>query len=420
MSNAQSPTSFAWPREPKSGKPIRRMSYRAWLEAQGRKVPDGSANIYVRYDGSYEVGLRDSSGVMRWYGPYDTVAHAKRLRDEKRVKRDRGEPEPANRSMTFGEVADKYEATHVATLRHNSKVTNRSALRHLRTAFGHRRMSGIDRAALRAYIAERTHLAGWTLATHRSALSGCFRFARDELSLPVSMPQVAWPERADGGMRILNDAEIGYIIECAPEDHRLYFATVAQTGARKSEVLGITYADLREGAIRIERQHGRHSGKREPLKNSRKRYAERTVTVSPALVKALRSRQLDLGAGEHDRVFADTEYNAVDRAWQKARKAAGFGAVEHEDEVITPAVRLHDLRHSHVSSLIADGWSVDRIAARVGDSIATVLEVYSHLFDAARHAETERDELSARYDGMLLQPAEILRNPAEIVPDASN
>jgi integrase len=395
--------SFTWPREPKSGKPARRMSYRAHLEAEGRKVPDGVANLYVRYDGKYEVGLRDASSVLKWYGPFDTVAHAKRVRDEKRVKRDRGEPEPAKRNVTFNEAADGYEAAHLPTLRTNSRVTNRSALRHLRDAFGTRRLAAIDRAALRTYIAERGHLAGWTLASHRSALSGVFRYAREDLGLPVVSPtsQVTWPERDSGGMRILNDAQLGYLLERAPDDHRLYVAVLAQTGMRKSEALGLTHADLREGAIRVERQRGRHDGRRAPLKNSRKRHAERTVTVSPALVRALRLRQLNLGAGEHEWIFADTDYNAVDRAWRKARDAAGFGSVEHDGEVIEPAVRLHDLRHSHVSSLIADGWSVDRIAARIGDSIATVLEVYAHLFDAARHADAERDELAARYDEMI-------------------
>ena len=211
------------------------------------------------------------------------------------------------------------------------------------------------------------------------------------------------PERNAGGMRIVNDAQLGYLMEKAPADHHLYFAVLAQTGMRKSEALGLTYADLEgDGArIRVERQRSRHDGKRADLKNSRKKHARRSVTVSPALIKALKLRRIEHGAGEHDWIFADTDYHRADRAWQATRKAGGFDAVEHDGQVIEPAMRLHDLRHSHVSSLIDAGWAPARVAARIGDSIATVLDVYAHLFDAARHADAERDELAARYDGML-------------------
>jgi hypothetical protein len=49
---------------------------------------------------------------------------------------------------------------------------------------------------------------------------------------------------------------------------------------------------------------------------------------------------------------------------------------------------IHDLRHTHVSGLIADGWDVAEIAARIGDSIETTLRVYSHAFDARRRGSS--------------------------------
>jgi integrase len=52
-----------------------------------------------------------------------------------------------------------------------------------------------------------------------------------------------------------------------------------------------------------------------------------------------------------------------------------------------PAPVIHDLRHTHVSGLIADGWNVAEIGNRIGDSIETTLRVYSHLFDARRRAD---------------------------------
>jgi hypothetical protein len=51
-----------------------------------------------------------------------------------------------------------------------------------------------------------------------------------------------------------------------------------------------------------------------------------------------------------------------------------------------------------VSTLIADGWDPVEIAARIGDTLATTLSVYSHEFDVRRRGEQRRRALEARYD----------------------
>jgi integrase len=376
------------------------MSYRAWLQAQGKRVPDGTANVYVNYAGRYEVGLRDSSKRLVWYGPFANVAEAKATRDAKRVKRHDGVAEPTNRAMTFGEAAELWDAAHVANLRENTRVTYRAALKHLLPTFGSRRLTTIGRGQIRAYLAEHRDLAGWTLQCHLTVISGVYMFARDDLGVPVPSPpsrglkRSERPRKAKAGLRILNDAEVGSLLRLAPDDHRLYFHVLAVTGMRKSEALGLTYGDVKAGALHVEAQRDRFTGRRVSLKNDHGQPgpAVRDVTVAPALTQALEARGAQLGASMADFVFADTDYHRVDRAWTKARKAAGL-----------EGVRLHDLRHTHVSERIDAGWTITRVAARIGDTIATVQEVYAHLFDAERYAEQERAEFSERYDAMLAE-----------------
>ena len=44
-------------------------------------------------------------------------------------------------------------------------------------------------------------------------------------------------------------------------------------------------------------------------------------------------------------------------------------------------IRIHDIRHSHVSLLINNGFTAIAVAARVGHKhISTTMNVYSHLF----------------------------------------
>jgi integrase len=61
----------------------------------------------------------------------------------------------------------------------------------------------------------------------------------------------------------------------------------------------------------------------------------------------------------------------------KAAKAADERGTEPE---LLPAIRFHDLRHSHASLLISQGCSIKAISSRLGHSnIAITLESYGHL-----------------------------------------
>lgn len=57
---------------------------------------------------------------------------------------------------------------------------------------------------------------------------------------------------------------------------------------------------------------------------------------------------------------------------------------------------IHDLRHTHVSGLIADGWDPVEVAGRIGDTLATTLRVYSHEFDSARPTQRDRPRQTGR------------------------
>jgi integrase len=108
-----------------------------------------------------------------------------------------------------------------------------------------------------------------------------------------------------------------------------------------------------------------------PLKT---RHSKRAIEVRRALAAELRLR-----GGE--RVFDPLDLKAVERAWEDALTQARI-----ED----PQPVVHDLRHTHVSGLIADGWDVVEIASRIGDRIETVLGRYAHEFDAKRRSAQRR------------------------------
>ena len=79
---------------------------------------------------------------------------------------------------------------------------------------------------------------------------------------------------------------------------------------------------------------------------------------------------------------------------------------------------MANLRHAHVSLLFAAGHGPMSIAARIGDSIATVLSVCAHEYDDARRRHDESAALAALYHrgshGSLMEAR--ASNPAQQTP----
>lgn len=69
-----------------------------------------------------------------------------------------------------------------------------------------------------------------------------------------------------------------------------------------------------------------------------------------------------------------------------------------------PPLRLHDLRHTFASHLIVDlGLDVAQVSRMLGHARITItLDIYTHLFDDARHSREIRRRMAAsQFAGLL-------------------
>jgi integrase len=131
--------------------------------------------------------------------------------------------------------------------------------------------------------------------------------------------------------------------------------------------------------------------------------SRRTVTLGPGAVLALKAHRewveanramLEYPLAEDGLVFASATGkpmlpNALTHAFTKIARKAGLN------------VRLHDMRHTHVSMLIKQGVYDKAIADRVGHStISTTMDIYGHLF-----SETQREAAIKFELGLSFAPA---------------
>lgn len=101
----------------------------------------------------------------------------------------------------------------------------------------------------------------------------------------------------------------------------------------------------------------------------------------------------------------------------RAVKRAGLEVVEdRHGAVVLPAPTFHDLRHSHASALIAQGWDIEEVSARLGHAnVGTTQRIYVHAFDAARRSDDRRTRLADLY-GDFNVAGDALNDNATTIP----
>ena len=190
------------------------------------------------------------------------------------------------------------------------------------------------------------------------------------------------PRAQDGARARLGLDELHRLIDAVAPHRRALIATLALTGARVGEVTGLTWGDVDFAAARItiDRQM-RRDGRPGRLKTAASR---RVIDLDMRLSAELRRHRreaLELGrAAPDDLVFQRPEGGPVSQRhahrWvQAAAKRAGL-----------PSPRVHDLRHSLGSVLVAAGVPITTVSRHLGHSNpSTTMRIYARELD-----ETQR------------------------------
>lgn len=168
------------------------------------------------------------------------------------------------------------------------------------------------------------------------------------------------------------------------------FEVLYWSGIRMGELLALTARDidLDVGTITINKSYQRLEGK-DFITDPKTPKSNRTINIPQFLCKELESYLNQLyGFLETDRIFGMTK-SALHHEMDRGAKKSGV-----------KRIRIHDLRHSHVSLLIEMGFSTVAIAERVGHESIDITYRYAHLFPTKQREMADKlDMLRAEGNG---------------------
>ncbi|HEY0718700.1 MAG TPA: site-specific integrase, partial [Streptosporangiaceae bacterium] len=184
--------------------------------------------------------------------------------------------------------------------------------------------------------------------------------------------------------------------------HRPAWHLLAHTGMRRGEALALRWrdVDLDAGTVRVRRSAGmiRNAGEgAEVTEGDTKSGKPRVVDVDPATSAVLRAHRKARGAmalqlaRDDALVLADHEGRHLQpehfsRSFTDALRRCGkqLGAAA------PPAIRLHDLRHTHATVLLSAGVPVHVVSQRLGHASPVVtLTVYAHVVPGSQREAAE-------------------------------
>jgi integrase len=376
--------------------------------------------IYRQPNGKYAVCWRHA-GRLRFRTIGFDLAEARRKRLAL-IAATREGSVPVSPRLRFETVAgrwlERFEAKVGAGERHPRTLeAHRYQLdRHLLPALGRRAIATltVDDVAQLLHQLRRAGRSPKTSASALATLQSVMRFAR-RCGWIVADPverlehyERPWPLRRR--QRVLGRAEIERLLAASPPRDRLMIATVLYTGLRISELLGLVWDDVDFGAgvVHVRAQLSRaHRGAPAERVAPKTPASVRDVPLVAQLARLLSAhRRRSRFARGDDWVFATargTPYghrNVSRRCLGRAAQLAGL----NDDG--WPPLRFHDLRHTFSSHLIIDlGLDPAQVSRMLGHARITItLDIYTHLFDDARHAHDIRTRMAASPFAGLLEP----------------
>ncbi len=164
------------------------------------------------------------------------------------------------------------------------------------------------------------------------------------------------------------------------------FEVLYWCGIREGELLALTPADfdLDKGLLSITKSYQRLKG-RDVITDPKTPKSVRVIQMPQFLTDEIRDYLKSLYKVQPDQRIFEVTKSYLHHEMDRGAKAAGV-----------KRIRIHDLRHSHVSLLIEMGFSALAIADRVGHESVDITYKYAHLFPSKQQEMAQKLDMERR------------------------
>ena len=294
------------------------------------------------------------------------------------------EQQQGNPDMTFQALYDLYLEDITQRLR-TTTVANKTTLfgHYILAVFRSKQINEISPADIRKW--QNGVIQSGAKPTYQrvinNQLNTIFNFAVKYYGLSRNPCTITGPmgKASAGKMEFWTLEEFNqFLPHVKDQEDKLAFQLLFFSGIRLGEMLALnpnTDIDLQNNLLHITKTYTRLN-KQDIITAPKTEHSIRTVTIPPFLSEYIREYMTHVYHVEQmERLFINlTKWNL---AYALAR-ACQLSGVKR--------IRLHDLRHSHVSLLINMGLPPLLIAERIGDSVEMINRIYGHLYPN-RHVE---------------------------------
>lgn len=363
-----------------------------------------SIEVRTRKDGTtaHRVVWREPGDPTKQSLTFDEAEHAKRLKrmldgcgnrlaDAQRIMTAVVTEEP-----TVDQVCERHIAAISGITARTRADYRRDVRKHITPYLGALPISAPDGERIKRWVndLDATGMSGKTLRNIHGLLSAVFETAKS-VKPPLRDDNpcrgVRLPDYVPTEMVFLEPDEFAILLGHIPAEHQLLIQLKAGTGMRWGEVAALLPEDFAFGqrpSVRVNKAWKRTDTGYE-VGTPKTRKSVRTVSLPESLIGPLREHVMAVEARRpvfpnsqggylYRPVFGEYVWRPAVRAAQAAHDKFGNPVPEHRRLQKTP--RVHDLRHSHASWLIAAGVDLPTVQARLGhESITTTVDRYGHL-----------------------------------------
>lgn len=316
--------------------------------------------------------------------------------------------------MLFKDFAKQWEKDFASTLALTTYGNHQRKLNlHINPVIGHMRMDQINSFHLMSIIRDMKRYDGKDepLTYHAKqdvyrTLKSIFKYAvkwgiisKNPMD-GVEKPRPSDTDEIDKEMQVYEESEIEtlmHLLQSEPISWRMMFTLALAAGLRKGELLGLEWKDVDfENQQIYIHQTIVFTNKGPHIKTTKTKKSKRYVTLPQSVMNELKAYRKHWAKEKLQKgdVWVEKErewlFHAFDgthmyptspsKRWKQFIDRHGF-----------KYIRLHDLRHTSASLLIAQGVHAKIISERLGHSdIAVTMNTYGHAFKSADRAAADK------------------------------